>query len=266
MWTALAAALAVGVPTATLAQDRECGDVAALVRQAYPTATPDGEQRLRVGGRTLTLPSESSINPHALICRRWRGRPGLLLVAVPLIAQVRPDSTEGGLELLVVDEASGKPRHRRFVPRAMDDDAVRLSGLSFDTAAWTLGPDRLAFGVRREWTGSSRPNPFSETTLSLYEVRGGMVTPVLQDLMVQRSQGEWDTTCAGETLSTERILRMVPGRSGQDISVLERRTRSTSRPDPDGDCRTTDRPEPSRTVRLPFDGSRYAVPAALSRD
>ena len=201
-----------------------------------------------------------------MVCRRWRGQPGLVLVAVPLIAEVRVDGTSGDLEVLLVDEATGTPRQRLRLPHAMDDDAIRLSAVSFDTAPYRLGLDRLAFGVKRDWAGSSRPNPFSETTLSLYEVRDGAISPVLNNLVVYRSVGEWDLSCAGNTVATERILRMVPGQHGQDISILERTTRSTSKEAKNGECETTDRPEPPRTIRLPFDGERYDVPRLLRRD
>ena len=265
-WGLVALALALSAPTLANAQDQECGDVDRIVRQAYPNAIAQGERAVRVGDRTLTLPSASSIDPHAMVCRRWRGQPGLLLVAVPLIADVGLDSTSGDLELLVFDEATGTPRQRLRLPHAMDDDAVRLSAVAFDTAAYRLEPNRLAFGVRREWTGSSRPNPFHETTLSLYEVRGGSLAPVLENLVVFRSVGEWDLSCAGESTATERILRMVPGPHGQDISVLERVTHSTSSEAKGGECRTADRREAPRTIRLPFDGARYFVPRTLRRD
>ena len=261
-----ALALALCAPTRARAQDQECGDVAAIVRQAYPGAIAQGGLAVRVGDRTLTLPSASSVDPHAMICRRWRGEPGLLLVAVPLIADVTPDSTSGDLEVLVVDEATGTPRHRLRVPHAMDDDAIRLSAISFDTAAYRLDPDRLAFGVKREWSGSSRPNPFSETTLSLYTVSGSTLSPVLENMMVFRSVGEWDLSCAGQEVQTERILRMTPGSRGQDISVLERRTRSTSREDKGGECVKTERTDTPRTFLLPFNGQRYVVPRSLERD
>lgn len=262
----LALTLALCAPTLASAQDQECGDVAAFVRQAYPGSVTEGERGVRTGNRTLTLPSPSSINPHAMVCRRWRGQPGLVLVAVPLIAEVRVDGTSGDLEVLVVDEATGTPRQRLRLPHAMDDDAIRLSAVSFDTAPYRLGLDRLAFGVKRDWAGSSRPNPFSETTLSLYEVRDGAISPVVNNLVVYRSVGEWDLSCAGNTVATERILRMVPGQHGQDISILERTTRSTSKEAKNGECETTDRPEPPRTIRLPFDGERYDVPRLLRRD
>jgi len=262
-WGLVALALALSAPTLAEAQDQECGDVARIVDRAYPNAVAQGERAVRVGNRTLTLPSASSIDPHAMVCRRWRGQPGLVLVAVPLIAEVGSDSTTGDLDILVVDEATGTPRQRRRLAHAMDDDAVRISSVAFDTAAYRLEPDRLAFGVRREWAGSSRPNPFHETTLSLYEVRGGGLAPVLENLVVFRSAGEWDLSCAGQTAVTERILRMIPGPHGQDISVLERRTHSTSSETKSGECRTADRPEAPRTIRLPFDGERYVVPRTL---
>ena len=265
-WSLGVLALVLSAPASVSAQDQECGDVGVIVRQAYPGATAQGERSVRAGDRTLTLPAASSIDPHAIICRRWRGRPGLLLVAVPLIAEVRSDGTSGDLDVLVVDETTGALRQRLRLPRAMDDDAVRLSGLSFDTAAYQLGPDRPAFGVRREWAGSSRPNPFLETTLSLYEVRGPALAPILEDMTVFRSVGEWDLSCGGETVLTERILRMTPGPHGQNISVLERRTRSVAKEDRNGECRRTDRAEPHRTILIPFDGERYAVPPILKRE
>jgi len=267
-WSGGVLVLLLALLTSSLAraQDRECGDVEMIVRLAYPGAIAQGEGFLRAGDRTITLPSDSSINPHAIVCRRWRGRPGLLLVAVPLIAQVRSDGTSGDLDVLVVDEATGSPRHRIRLPHAMNDDAIRLSGISFDTAPYILGPDRLAFGVKREWMGSSRPNPFLETTLSLLEVRAGALSRVLDNLVVFRSVGTWDLSCAGETVATERILRMRPGQHGQDISVLERQTRTASKPDKGGECHSTDRAEPPRTILLPFDGERYQPPRALRRD
>lgn len=186
-------------------------------------------------------------------------------MAVPLIAHVGVASTLGDLDVLVVDEATGKTRHRLRIPHAMDDDAVRISGISFDTAAYRLAPDRLAFGVRREWAGSSRPNPFMETTLSLYEPRGAALSPVLDNLIVRRSQAEWDLSCAGEAIMTERILRMIPGRNGQDISVLERITHSTSDDSKSGECSTTDQADAPRTIHLSFDGERYDVPRLIQR-
>jgi hypothetical protein len=264
-WGFTVMALALSAPTLAKAQDQECGNVDAIVRQAYPGAVAEGELSVRAGNRTLTLPSPSSINPHAIVCRRWRSQPGLVLVAVPLIAQVSVDSTLGDLDVLIVDEATGRTRQRLRIPHAMDDDAVRISGISFDTAAYRLAPDRLAFGVRREWAGSSRPNPFMETTLSLYEPRGATLSSVLNDLIVQRSQGEWDLSCTGETIMTERILRMIPGRRGQDISVLERITHSTSEETKSGECSTTDEALSPRTIRLSFDGERYDVPRPIQR-
>lgn len=268
LWSGGALVLLLALLTSSLAraQDRECGDIETIVRLAYPGAVAQGVGFLRAGDRTITLPSDSSINPHAIVCRRWRGRPGLLLVAVPLIAQVRSDGTSGDLDVLVVDEPTGSPRHRIRLPHAMDDDAIRLSGVSFDTAAYILGPDRLAFGVKRDWMGSSRPNPFLETTLSLFEVRAGAMSRVFENMVVFRSVGTWDLSCAGETVATERILRMRPGQHGQDISVLERRTRTASRQDEGGQCRSTDRVEPSRAILLSFDGERYQLPRALRRD
>ena len=145
-WSLGALAWGLCVPTLARAQDLECGDASAIVREAYPNADADGELTMRAGNRTLTLPSPSSINPHAIVCRRWRGRPGLLLVAVPLIAEVGVDSTLGDLDVLVVDEATGTPRQRLRMPTPW---TTTLSGFpgsrstlrptSSDRIDWRLG-------------------------------------------------------------------------------------------------------------------------------
>ncbi|VXB08916.1 hypothetical protein BREVUG8_100343 [Brevundimonas sp. G8] len=75
-WGLVALALALSAPTLAEALDQECGDVARIVDRAYPNAVAQGERAVRVGNRTLTLPSASSIDPHAMVCRRWRGQPG----------------------------------------------------------------------------------------------------------------------------------------------------------------------------------------------
>jgi len=66
-WSLATLMLALCLPTLARAQDQECGDIGAIVRQAYPNAVSDGERTMKTGNRTLTLPSPSSINPHALL-------------------------------------------------------------------------------------------------------------------------------------------------------------------------------------------------------
>ncbi|MBB5771676.1 hypothetical protein HNP47_001680 [Brevundimonas vesicularis] len=87
----------------------------------------------------------------------------------------------------------------------------------------------------------------------------------MNDLIVQRSQGEWDLSCAGQTVVTERLLRMIPGPKGRDLSVLERITQSTSKEAKSGECNTTDQAVAPRTIRLSFDGMRYDVPRLFQR-
>lgn len=74
-----------------------------------------------------------------------------------------------------------------------------------------IGPDRLAFGVRREWAGSTRANPFLATTLSLYEVRGDALSLILENLVVLRSVGEWD--CGHAHASSLKVSSSAPVRS-----------------------------------------------------
>lgn len=115
----------------------------------------EGERSLRIGSRTLTPPSPSSINPHAMVCRRWRGQPGLVLVAVPLIAEVRVDGTSGDLDVLIIDEARG----------------TAANGFAFPTPWMTTPFGYLPCRLTPPLTGSARIGSLSALNVTGPEVR-----------------------------------------------------------------------------------------------
>ena len=70
--------------------------------------------------------------------------------------------------IVVIDNATGKIICKFIEPNAWTSDALMLTGISIDTGLYHLNTTTRAFGIRVDYTGSSRPNPFSETHLSLY--------------------------------------------------------------------------------------------------
>ncbi|ANL38090.1 hypothetical protein [Rhizobium phaseoli] len=99
------------------------------------------------------------------------------------------------------------------------------------TARYQLAPKRTAFGLRVSQEGSSRANPFGETTLWLFAIEGDGLKPIRDDVVVRESHGEWDTVCAGEFSETTRTLSMVPSAKDTvaDIIVTETTTTSVNR-------------------------------------
>ena len=190
----------------------DCGDVVALVQQAYPKA------KRSVDGASLTLEPHISIpltltdyeTPVGLVCKIWPAHDDLLLVAVPLMDSVEAseDRHVGDIELLVVDRKSLGVRQRLLQPGLMTDDAIAIRKVEFDTGRYRLAPDVSAFGLRIELATHSQVTPFDETGLRLYAVAGDTLRLVLGGLAVAGHGGEGDASCAGSFHSSQVSLAM----------------------------------------------------------
>lgn len=251
-----------------LATQNECGTQgAAIIRNAYPATKQTTDEVFEIDGATVKVVATAYDDPHTVVCRIWPSRPDLTLVAVPLMTRQSDDGNEGDLELLVVNSADFVVRQRLRLANLMTDDALYISRITLDTARYRLTPDKTAFGLRVSLQGSSRPNPFGETTLWLFQIDDkGRLAPVLDNIVISSNQGEWDTNCAGEFHTTERILSMAPsaGNAISDIIVEETSTTTISVSGTDGTCTDTGVTN-SNAYRLRYEASAYRVPKELRR-
>ena len=249
------------------AGETDCGtNGASIVRSAYPSAKQTATGVFEFDGASIRVPGEADDGPHTMLCRRWPARPGLTLVAVPLMTDRSADGNEGDIELLVVDSANFAIRQRSRLPGLMSDDAFYISNIAFDTARYHLAPGETAFGLRLSRQGSSRPNPFGETALWLFATGDHGLRPVLDNIVVAKNQGEWDTNCAGEFHETKRTLAMKPsaGSAYADIVVTERNRTIISSLSNDGTCASKEETSTSE-YRLAYDATAYRLPDDLKR-
>ena len=181
------------------------------------------------------------------------------------MTKIDDDGNEGDLDLLVIDRSSLKVESRLRLHARMNDDAVRITDIQFDTARYRLTPDQSAFGLRVSLEGSSRPDPFGEVDLSLYMVDHDRLRPVLDGIVTRKNGGEWDTQCAGTFDETRRTLAMDAATHNgyANILVTERSFSTTASVDKQGDCqqRISKRDQPA--YRLSYNGNTYPVPKAL---
>lgn len=201
-------------------------------------------------------------------CKLWPANPALTLAALPLPAKGSdPDTGTYDLEVLVADSDSGSIIAHSYQPSAITYDAMRLSGISLDTARYQLMPENRAFGVRISHSGSSRVNPYNTTSLSLYVIDGQRLRPVLDRLTVERSGGEWDGRCSGEFNSTSRAIDVGP--AGADgyaaLKILEKSKESTNVLK-NGNCSSKDSPGRRTSVVLQHRDGRYVVPKSMQSD
>lgn len=108
--------------------------------------------------------------------------------------------------ILIVENLTGKIVSKFYEPNAWTSDAVMLTSIEIDTGLYNLNLETRAFGIRVNYTGSSRPNPYGQTDLSLYYVKKSSLKQVLKNYPIYDFHGEWDTNCIGEFEGKESIL------------------------------------------------------------
>ena len=240
-----------------------------IVLSASPQASgPDADGRIHLGqDNTVIRISDAEFGePFAVTCKVWPANQNLLLAAVPLMRDAPDDENghDGDLLVLVLERGTLKVRQQRRLQGLMSDDAVRIAGLSFDTARYDVTADRRAFGLRISREGSSRANPFSETSLRLFDIGDLGLDLVLDGLIVDRSNGEWDTNCAGEF--TEHAVSLAMSgtltRGYRDIVATDAYESSRAAVQ-HGECeeKTLSKGKTPRTLK--FDGQRYLIPEPL---
>ncbi|WP_058913092.1 hypothetical protein [Entomohabitans teleogrylli] len=237
-------------------------NINAIVQHVWPDASLTAEGAITTDGLVIKT---NGASPQSAICRVWPANPQLTLAAVPLMSQQQSDYDHtGSLQLLVLDSTTLEVKQRLHLANRMDDDAVRISSIAFDTARWKVAPNQTAFGLRIGRTGSSRVNPFSENVLSLYVIENHQLRTILEEVLVAESSGEWDGVCAGEFTDTERSLAMdsASHHGYAAIRVNERSVSSTAWIDASGECVTKDQPGKA-TWLLRYDGKQYRIPEKL---
>ncbi len=262
--------LALGLAASlSAARADECGDVDTLLRQAYPAAirSADGASFTLEPHTRISVGGIEDSSPFGLTCKAWPAHDDLLLVAVPLIdsAQSSDDGHFGDIEILIVGSRDLRVRQRLLQPGLLNDDAIAIHKIEFDTARYRLSPDVTAFGLRIAMANQSQPNPFSETDLRLYALVEGKLRVVLDGLAVSGSGGEGDANCAGSFHSSEVSLSIGPASQHgyRDITAVERTDTDTPALDATGECQSHPGKPVTKTYRLRHDGSHYPVPEAL---
>ncbi|MEO7978923.1 hypothetical protein [Flavobacterium sp.] len=159
--------------------------------------------------------------------------------------------------IVVVDNSTGKIICKFVEPNAWTSDAVMLTSVSIDTGLYVLNKTTRAFGVRVSYTGSSRPNPFSETNLSLYIIDKSSLKPVLKNYTTSRSNGEWDTNCAGEFEDSNSTFEIdkIQNHNFNTIIVKTKKVTTISTPTND-DCVTKETIKKENS-KLLFNGKEY---------
>lgn len=220
------------------------------------------------------LHPDRTLDSERAACKAWPAFLGRYIVVLPLPRpSTSPGVTEFDLDVVVVQQADNgnteraRIASRLFEPRALLEDAVRISDIQIDTARYLLAPDTRAFGLRVRHRGNSRANPYANEELRLYVPQGEQLRKVLDGLETTRERGEWDMAdCAGkfEQLRTSVAVSRAVGKHGYaDLLLGQTRVASHVTPSLEGGCVEQEQPARFTSLTLPYDGTRYPIPPAL---
>lgn len=120
------------------------------------------------------------------------------IIVVPvLLGKLEADGFSVKNTILITD-VQGKIKSKYIDDTEFGSDAIMLDSFIIDTGLYKLNSTIRAFGVTANYHGSSRPNPYSSSDISLYYPEGKTLKKVLDGYNLKTYSGEWDMNCSGE--------------------------------------------------------------------
>jgi len=180
------------------------------------------------------------------------------IMVVPEMVKEEEDYFELKTYILIVNNETGKIIHKHLDHPNLTSDAIILSKIEIDTAPYIIAENNRAFGIRVHYHTRSQPNPYSNTTLSLFVKSKDSLKAILKTYDVMDYKAEWNMRCNGSSIGHEKILIMTMNKTNgyYDILVKNEITHSESFEDKNGECNVTEKLSLQKTV-LKFNGETY---------
>lgn len=181
----------------------------------------------------------------------------MTVMVIPKIAHSEDDFWVLDAYIVIIDNNTKNIVHKFYEKDAWTSDAIMLNSISIDTAPYRLNETIRAFGVRLSYANNSRPNPYSESLLSLFIPDGDKLVRVLKDYPVDTYHGDWDTRCAGEFTSVETVLIMSDKQTNGYNNIIAKGTITTEINKPNGDDCDSEQSSKNTTETLRYEDGQY---------
>lgn len=148
------------------------------------------------------------------------------IVVIPVL---EGNIEEGGFSvknMILITDEKGVIKNKYFDPEEYFSDAIMLQRFTIDTGLYNLNSNVRAFGVIADYAGSSRPNPYGASEISMYYPEGKILKKVLNQYQISKFGGEWDTNCAGVFDESSSVI-IVEKAKTNDFFNLKIKTESS---------------------------------------
>ncbi|BAP30422.1 uncharacterized protein CHSO_1385 [Chryseobacterium sp. StRB126] len=131
------------------------------------------------------------------------------IVVIPVVlSQEEEDYVFTVQNYILITDSNGIIKNKYLDPTELNSDAVNLRSFTIDTGLYNISTNIRAFGVKTDFVGSSKPNPYASGTISMYYPEGKTLKKVLDQFELDSTSGEWDTRCNGEFENTHSYIIM----------------------------------------------------------
>lgn len=122
----------------------------------------------------------------------------LYIVVVPILQGKLEADGFSVKNTILITNTDGKIKNKYVDPIEFGSDAIMLQSFTIDTGLYNLNSTTRAFGISANNRGSSSPNPYSSSDISMYYPEGKTLKKVLDGYNLRTYGGEWDMNCSGE--------------------------------------------------------------------
>lgn len=130
----------------------------------------------------------------------------LVIMPYKKVEEKEDDVYTLSLVIALMDLDNKKVLQSFFLPDIEESDAVYISNIELDVTTFSQISDNLTFSLNIEMDGSSRVSPYSEKTLTLYEIKNKSLNTLLDNISIEHTTGENDGNDKG--YSTEYLKRL----------------------------------------------------------
>ncbi|WP_186754057.1 PA3715 family protein [Echinicola salinicaeni] len=194
--------------------------------------------------------------------RVYPENPDETFLVIPEIVDEGEQYFELNSHVIITDNREGKITHRYFESNQTNQwisDAIELREINIDTSQFQLSEEMKAYGIKVNFLGMSRVNPYSNQTWSLFIKSGDTLEKILSNYAIKDFSGEWDGNCAGEFVNEEKIV--FPGthktKGYFDLWVNNKIAETKEYENEEEDCQTENSYQIKNSI-LKFDGTEYS--------
>jgi len=184
----------------------------------------------------------------------------IIIIPEIVIAEDESQYFELNTHIVLVNSETGKIKKAYFESNKTNgwiSDALYITDIEIDSTLYKVNNDTKAFGVRIQFMGSSKPNPYSSEHLSLFIPKANSLQKIL-DYEIADYVGEWDMDCTGEFYKKKCVLRPLASITNgfYDLSVASEYTTTTNFVNKDGACESKNVVS-YKTSKLVFSEGKY---------